>query len=69
LSQFHFTASRYLQAMRDAVPRYDELQQAIADSTARIRAERVLDLGAGTGETAKHVLALLSTGARALANL
>jgi SAM-dependent methyltransferase len=58
LGQFHFTASRYLQSMRDAVPRYDEFQQAIADSTAGIRAERVLDLGAGTGETAKHVLAL-----------
>ena len=43
--------------MRDAVPRYDELQQAIADSTAGVRAERVLDLGAGTGETARYVLA------------
>jgi tRNA (cmo5U34)-methyltransferase len=58
LSQFHFTASRYLQAMRDAVPRYDEFQQAIADGTAGVRAQRVLDLGAGTGETARHVLAL-----------
>jgi tRNA (cmo5U34)-methyltransferase len=58
LSQFHFTASRYLQSMRDAVPRYDEFQQAIADSTVGVRAARVLDLGAGTGETARHVLAL-----------
>ena len=58
MSQFHFTASRYLQLMRSAVPVYDEFQQAIADATAGVQTKRVLDLGAGTGETARHVLAL-----------
>lgn len=58
MSQFHFTAGRYLELMRDAVPVYDELQKAIADGTAHIRVKRILDLGAGTGETAKRVLAL-----------
>ena len=57
MSQFHFTPDRYLQLMRAAVPVYDELQQEMAVATSSVHATRILDLGAGTGETARHVLA------------
>jgi tRNA (cmo5U34)-methyltransferase len=62
MSQFHFAPGRYLQLMRDAVPVYDELQQEIAVATSCVRARRILDLGAGTGETALHVLARHPSG-------
>ena len=38
------------------MPQYDELQQAVADATGAPAATRILDLGAGTGETARRVL-------------
>ena len=38
------------------MPQYDELQQAVADATDELEAARILDLGAGTGETARRVL-------------
>ena len=38
------------------MPQYDELQQAVADATSALAATRILDLGAGTGETARRVL-------------
>jgi tRNA (cmo5U34)-methyltransferase len=43
--------------MRSEVPRYDELQAAIAAAGADRRARRILDLGSGTGETAQRALA------------
>jgi tRNA (cmo5U34)-methyltransferase len=43
--------------MREAIPVYDAFQQAVADATAGVEARRILDLGTGTGETARHVLA------------
>ena len=58
MSQFHFTPTSYLELMRDAIPVYDEFEQAIADATRGIRVARILDLGTGTGETAQRVLAL-----------
>ena len=36
------------------MPAYDELQDAVAVATAGIRAERVLELGVGTGETSRR---------------
>jgi tRNA (cmo5U34)-methyltransferase len=48
----------YLGRIRTEVPAYDELQDALADSTAGIQAERVLELGVGTGETSRRVLDL-----------
>ena len=35
---------------------YDELQDAVAEATAGIHAERVLELSVGTGETSRRVL-------------
>jgi tRNA (cmo5U34)-methyltransferase len=56
--QFHFNAATYLETIRAEVPAYDELQDAVAEATVGIRAERVLELGVGTGQTSKRVLDL-----------
>ena len=42
--------------MRDAIPVYDAFQDAVADAGASVPAQRILDLGTGTGETARRVL-------------
>jgi tRNA (cmo5U34)-methyltransferase len=57
--QFHLDASTYLAAVRAEVPVYDELQEAVAEATATATAtvRAVLELGTGTGETARRVLA------------
>ena len=56
--QFHFDPTTYLETIRKEVPAYDELQQAVAEATAGIHAERVLELGVGTGQTSRRVLDL-----------
>jgi tRNA (cmo5U34)-methyltransferase len=55
--QFHFDPTSYLDVVRCEVHSYDELQSQIARATVGIEAMRILDLGTGTGETARHVLA------------
>jgi tRNA (cmo5U34)-methyltransferase len=50
--QFHLDAETYLAMMRSEIDRYDDLQSALADATADVSAESILDLGSGTGETA-----------------
>jgi tRNA threonylcarbamoyl adenosine modification protein (Sua5/YciO/YrdC/YwlC family) len=54
--QYHFDASTYAQAIRADVPAYDAFQDEIAAAAAS-PARRILDLGTGTGETARRVLA------------
>jgi tRNA (cmo5U34)-methyltransferase len=54
--QFHFTPERYCEWVREDVPAYDELQEQVARATEGIVAARVLELGTGTGETARRVL-------------
>jgi tRNA (cmo5U34)-methyltransferase len=56
--QLHFDPASYLQTIRKEVPAYDELQNAVAEATAGIQVERVLELGVGTGETSRRVLDL-----------
>jgi tRNA (cmo5U34)-methyltransferase len=56
--QFHFDPATYLETIRAEVPAYDELQDAVAQATAGIHAERVLELGVGTGQTSRRVLDL-----------
>jgi tRNA (cmo5U34)-methyltransferase len=58
VDQFHFDPASYLGMIRAEVPAYDELQDRVAAATARIKTARILDLGAGTGETARRVLAV-----------
>jgi tRNA (cmo5U34)-methyltransferase len=57
VSQFHFDPATYLDLMRDEVPAYGRLQEAVAAASAGIAVTRVLDLGTGTGETLAAVLA------------
>ena len=52
----------YLPEMFAAIPGYEELQDAVAAAVPR--AETVLELGVGTGETALRILAR-NRGARA----
>ena len=56
--QFHRDSATYLERIRAEVPAYDELQDAVAEATAGIHAERVLELGVGTGQTSRRVLDL-----------
>jgi tRNA (cmo5U34)-methyltransferase len=56
--QFHFDPVTYLKTIRAEVPAYDELQDAVAKATAGIHAERVLELGVGTGETSRRIVDL-----------
>ncbi len=56
MSQFHFDPDSYLAMMRADVPRYDELQGVVAAATVGLEVRRILELGTGTGETARRVL-------------
>jgi tRNA (cmo5U34)-methyltransferase len=51
----HFTPESYLSMMREAVPGYDRLQDEALAATGQ-GAKWVLELGTGTGETARRVL-------------
>jgi tRNA (cmo5U34)-methyltransferase len=54
--QWHFDAESYLEMVRSEIPTYDELQERLAAATTTVAAERILDLGTGTGVTAAAVL-------------
>jgi tRNA (cmo5U34)-methyltransferase len=56
MSQFHFDPETYLEMMRADVPCYDELQDVVAAATLAIEPRRILELGTGTGETARRIL-------------
>jgi tRNA (cmo5U34)-methyltransferase len=57
MSQFHFDPASYLDLMREEVPAYERLQEAVAAATDGIEVTRILDLGTGTGVTLAAVLA------------
>lgn len=57
MGQFHFTPDDYLELMHAELPRYDELQERTAEATRGVDARRMLELGTGTGETARRMLA------------
>src|ERR1700753_4297305 len=55
MSDFSWKPEGYLDLIHEEVPRYDELQdQAVA--AIPFAAERVLELGMGTGETPRRLL-------------
>jgi tRNA (cmo5U34)-methyltransferase len=56
MGQFHFHPDDYLQLMHSELPAYERLQDESAAATGG-GAERLLELGTGTGETARRVLA------------
>ncbi len=57
MGQFHDDPERYVDVMRESVPAYARMRQAIADAAVDGTVRRVLDLGAGTGETSIEVIA------------
>ena len=54
--QFHFDPSTYAEMIEEDIPVYDEFQDAVVRATGN-GAGRVLELGTGTGETARRLLA------------
>jgi tRNA threonylcarbamoyl adenosine modification protein (Sua5/YciO/YrdC/YwlC family) len=53
--QFHFNPSSYAQMIHEDIPVYDEFQDAVVRASGS-GASRVLELGTGTGETARRLL-------------
>ena len=58
MAQFHFDPDSYLELMAAEVPAYARLQDEVAAATAGLTVTRALELGTGTGETARRVLAV-----------
>jgi tRNA (cmo5U34)-methyltransferase len=58
VTQFHFDPSTYLENMRADIPVFDKLQEETARATEGVAARDILELGVGTGMTAKRVLAV-----------
>jgi tRNA threonylcarbamoyl adenosine modification protein (Sua5/YciO/YrdC/YwlC family) len=54
--QFHFDPASYTEMIHADIPVYDEFQQVVVDASGS-GASRVLELGTGTGETARRLLA------------
>jgi tRNA (cmo5U34)-methyltransferase len=55
VAQFHWNPDSYLELMRAEVPEYERLQdETVAATGSDVR--RVLELGTGTGETARRIL-------------
>jgi tRNA (cmo5U34)-methyltransferase len=54
--QFHVDPATYLEQIRAALPGYDELQAQVVEAIP-FEPRRVLELGIGTGETTKRLLA------------
>jgi tRNA threonylcarbamoyl adenosine modification protein (Sua5/YciO/YrdC/YwlC family) len=55
--QYHFDAASYIEEIRSDVRAYDAFQDFVAAASGVLDAGRILDLGTGTGETARRVLA------------
>ena len=57
--QFHFHPDTYLAMVRAEVPAFDELQDTLAEACTATDGvvRRILELGTGSGETARRVLA------------
>jgi tRNA threonylcarbamoyl adenosine modification protein (Sua5/YciO/YrdC/YwlC family) len=53
--QFHFDPGSYSEMIHEDIPVYDEFQDAVVRATGS-GASRVLELGTGTGETARRLL-------------
>ena len=56
MGQFHFVPEEYLALIRAEVPDYDRVQDEVAAATEGVAARAVLELGVGTGETARRLL-------------
>jgi tRNA (cmo5U34)-methyltransferase len=56
VGQFHFTPERYLELMHSEVPQYERAQDEVAAACEGLEVRAILELGIGTGETARRVL-------------
>ena len=56
MAHHQFEPDIYLEFVRGHVAHYDELEDTVAGASEALAATRILDLGAGTGETARRVL-------------
>jgi len=56
MGQFHFTPEGYLELMHCEVPPYERLQDEVDAACEGIEARAILELGTGTGRTARRVL-------------
>lgn len=54
--QYHFNPDTYAEMIRQDIPDYEEFQAAIAEGAGDGPVQRILDLGTGTGETARRLL-------------
>jgi tRNA (cmo5U34)-methyltransferase len=57
VTQWHWDPETYLENMLAEVPSYPDLQEHTAAAIKDVPAQTILELGIGTGETAKRVLA------------
>jgi tRNA (cmo5U34)-methyltransferase len=57
VTQWHWDPETYLQNMLEEVPSYPELQEQTDAAAKDVPAETILELGIGTGETARRILA------------
>jgi tRNA (cmo5U34)-methyltransferase len=57
VEQFHWNPDEYLALMRAEVPDYEPLQEELVAATRGADVRSILELGTGTGETARRVLA------------
>ena len=57
MTQWHWDPDTYVDEMLADIPVYPEFQERAAEATEGIDAATILELGIGTGETAKRVLA------------
>jgi tRNA (cmo5U34)-methyltransferase len=58
MGQFHWDPATYCELIRAEVPEYDQFQDAVVASTSGIDVRWALDLGTGTGETARRILVM-----------
>ncbi len=57
MSEPHFDPATYPTLIREEIARYDELQEETARATEGVAASAILELGTGTGVTARGLLA------------
>jgi tRNA (cmo5U34)-methyltransferase len=57
VTQWHWDPETYLRNMLAEVPSYPELQEQTARAAADVEATTILELGIGTGETTRRILA------------
>jgi tRNA (cmo5U34)-methyltransferase len=57
VTDWQWNPETYLDEMLADIPGYTELQERAAEATAGVAAENILELGIGTGETTRRVLA------------